>query len=115
MLLRVPVIDLGEPEVAIGWLRERDFTTYLATPDAATPYDSVDFADRTAIVVGNERCGISRPWFDHGFAGASVPMLGAADSLNVSVCASILLYAARTGRLQDTRSPGRAMAPTVRP
>jgi tRNA G18 (ribose-2'-O)-methylase SpoU len=30
-----------------------------------------------------------------GFASTFVPMLGVADSLNVSVCASILLYAAR--------------------
>jgi TrmH family RNA methyltransferase len=95
MLLRVPVIDLGEPADAMVWLRERGFTVYLATADAGTPYHAVDFAERTALVVGNERSGISRPWFDRGFASTSVPMLGAADSLNVSVCASILLYAAR--------------------
>ena len=95
MLLRVPIIDLGEPDAAIGWLRERDFTVYLATPDSATPYHCVEFADRTALVVGNERYGISRPWLTQGFAATSVPMLGVADSLNVSVCASILLYAAR--------------------
>jgi len=96
MLLRVPVLDLGEPDAAVRWLRERDFTVYLATPDgAARPYPDVDFAERTAVVVGSERYGISRPWLDHGFARVSVPMFGAADSLNVSVCASILLYAAR--------------------
>jgi tRNA G18 (ribose-2'-O)-methylase SpoU len=95
MVLRVPIIDLGEPDAAIRWLRERDFTVYLATPDAGTPYHAVDFAERTAIVVGNERSGISRPWLHRGFAATSVPMLGVADSLNVSVCASILLYAAR--------------------
>jgi tRNA G18 (ribose-2'-O)-methylase SpoU len=98
MLLRVPILDLGEPAAAVRWLREREFTTYLATPTAAgRPYHDVDFPERTAIVVGNERYGISREWFDHGFAAVSVPMLGAADSLNVSVCASILLYAARAG------------------
>src|SRR4029079_18202687 len=88
----------GEPDAAIRWLRERDVTVYLATPDAhAHPYPHVEFGPRTAVVVGNERYGISRPWLDHGFARVSVPMFGAADSLNVSVCASILLYAARAG------------------
>src|SRR4029453_9422484 len=29
MLRRVPIIDLGEPDAAIRWLRERDFTVYL--------------------------------------------------------------------------------------
>jgi tRNA G18 (ribose-2'-O)-methylase SpoU len=96
MLLRVPILDLGEPAVAMRWLRERDFTVYLATPgDGARPFHDVEFGARTAIVVGNERFGITREWFDHGLATTTVPMLGAADSLNVSVCASILLYAAR--------------------
>ncbi|MBA2478338.1 MAG: RNA methyltransferase, partial [Sporichthyaceae bacterium] len=49
----------------------------------------------TAIVLGNERYGISRPFYEHGFDRVSVPMLGAADSLNVAISASVLLYEAR--------------------
>jgi len=59
------------------------------------PQPEVDFPERTALVVGNERYGVSPGWFGHGFGRVTVPMFGAADSLNVSVCASILLYAAR--------------------
>lgn len=96
MLLRVPVLDLGEPDLAVAWLRSRGFTVYLATPGAtATPYHGVRFPPRTAVVVGNERYGISPGWLTHGLTAITVPMLGAADSLNVSVSASILLYAAR--------------------
>jgi len=96
MNLRVPVVEFGEPDEAAQWLREHEFGVFLATPGpGALAYHDVAFAARTALVVGNERQGISRPWFDHGFTRVSVPMLGAADSLNVSVCASILLYAAR--------------------
>jgi len=98
MSLRVPVIELGEPDRAADWLRERRFSVYLATPGPdAVAYHDVAFAGRTALVVGNERYGISRPWFAHGFTQVAVPMLGAADSLNVSVSASILLYAALLG------------------
>jgi TrmH family RNA methyltransferase len=64
-------------------------------PDAGAPYYAVEFADRTAVVVGNERYGISSAWLGHGLPVTSVPMFGQADSLNVSVCASILLYAVR--------------------
>ena len=46
-------------------------------------------------MVGNERYGISRPWYDHGFDRVCVPMLGAADSLNVAISASVLMYEAR--------------------
>jgi TrmH family RNA methyltransferase len=54
------------------------------------------FTGRTALVVGNERYGISRPWLHSGLPRITVPMHGRADSLNVSVSASILLYAVRS-------------------
>lgn len=96
MNLRVPVVEFDEPDEAMHWLKQRDFSVYLATTGAdAIPYRNVRFAPRTAVVVGNERTGITRPWLEQGFTQVTVPMLGAADSLNVSVCASIMLYEAR--------------------
>jgi TrmH family RNA methyltransferase len=93
MNLRVPVVEFGEPDEAAEWLLAHGFTVYLATTgDAAVPYRQVVYPLRTALVVGNERYGISRPWHAYGFTPVTVPMLGTADSLNVSVCASILLY-----------------------
>jgi len=109
MVLRVPVLDLGEPDRAAAWLRERRFGVYLATPGAdAVPYHDVRFPARTAVVVGNERYGISPAWFAHGLPAITVPMLGAADSLNVSVSASILLYAARASVAGWATPPRRA-------
>jgi tRNA G18 (ribose-2'-O)-methylase SpoU len=97
MNLRVPVVEFGRPSDAAGWLGEHGFTVHLATVAAgAADYRDVPFQGRTALVVGNERYGISPGWFEHGFAQVTVPMLGRADSLNVSVSASILLYAARS-------------------
>jgi len=96
MNLRVPTIEFASPDAAAVWLRDRGFAVHLATtgPDARD-YGSVPFRGRTAVVVGNERYGISRPWFTYGFAEVTVPMHGRADSLNVSVSASILLYEVR--------------------
>lgn len=97
MNLRMPVIEFAEPDDAALWLRDRGFNVYLATVGVdAIDYHDIAFRGRTALVVGNERYGISKPWFAHGFPKVTVPMLGKADSLNVSVSASILLYAART-------------------
>lgn len=96
MNLRIPVLDFDEPDDAIDWLRGNGFEVYLATPGpSAVEYHGVGFAGRTAIVVGNERKGITAPWFGRGFAEVTVPMRGHADSLNVAVSAAILLYAAR--------------------
>jgi len=99
MILRVPVLEFAEPDQAALWLRARGFTVHLATPGRhAVAYREVAFAGRTALVVGNERAGISRPWFGHGFAEVTVPMQGRADSLNVAVSAAVLLYAAAAAR-----------------
>jgi TrmH family RNA methyltransferase len=96
MNLRVPIVEFDEPAEAVTWLSERGFTVYLATTGTdAVPYRRLDYPARTAVVVGNERYGLSPAWRAHGFTKVQVPMLGAADSLNVSVCASILLYEAR--------------------
>ncbi len=94
-VLTVPSIEIEQPDDVVRWLRERDFTVYLADTDQARPYREVPYGGRTAIVVGNERYGISRPFYEHGFDRVSVPMLGAADSLNVAISASVLLYEAR--------------------
>jgi TrmH family RNA methyltransferase len=96
MNLRVPTIEFASPDLAVSWLRAQGFAVHLATTGRdARDYSSVPFRGRTAIVVGNERYGISQPWFTYGFAEVTVPMLGRADSLNVSVSASILLYEIR--------------------
>ena len=108
MNLRVPVVEFDDPYEAVRWLRRRRFDVHLATTGpAATPYHQVVFGPRTALVVGNERHGVSTPWREHGFAEVTVPMLGAADSLNVAVTASILLYEvrSRTGFATDPRQP----------
>jgi tRNA G18 (ribose-2'-O)-methylase SpoU len=114
MNLRVPVVEFDDPHEAVRWLRRRRFDVHLATtgPDA-TPYHELAFGPRTALVVGNERHGVSAPWREHGFTEVTVPMLGAADSLNVAVTASILLYEvrSRTGFATDQHrpvSPGRS-------
>lgn len=45
--------------------------------------------------VGSERFGLSPAWLEKGFRRVAIPMLGAADSLNVAAAAAILLYEAR--------------------
>ncbi len=99
MNLRVPVIEFAEPADAARWLRDRHFAVFLATvsPDA-TPYQQVRFGRRTAVVVGNERKGITPPWFEHAVDKITIPMHGRADSLNVAVSASILMYGIRERR-----------------
>lgn len=95
MSVRVPHIEFEDTDEAIRWLTERHVTVYLADTDESVNYRRIDYTGRTALVVGSERYGITQPWYQHGFRRVGVPMLGYADSLNVSVSASVLLYEAR--------------------
>ena len=95
MNIRVPAVEFDEVDGAISWLSGHGFTVYLADTDDSQNYRGGDYRGRTAIVVGSERYGISPPWQAAGFRRVGIPMLGCADSLNVAVCAAVLLYEAR--------------------
>ena len=95
MCLTVPSVEFDDVADAIEWLRGNGFAVYVADTDDARPYRAVDYRGRVAFVVGSERYGVSKDWYEPDFGRVAVPMLGRADSLNVSVSASILLYEAR--------------------
>jgi|ERR1022692_2522208 TrmH family RNA methyltransferase len=95
MSLTIPHVEFDQPDEAIAWLKQRGCTVYLADTDATEHYRHIDYSGRTALVLGNERYGISKPWYEHGFPCVSIPVLGHADSLNVAISGSVLLYEAR--------------------
>ncbi|WP_216214803.1 TrmH family RNA methyltransferase [Amycolatopsis aidingensis] len=95
MSIKVPSLDFDEVGDAITWLKRNQFRVFIADTDDSVNYRKLDYQGRTALVVGSERFGVSRPWYDAGFQRVGIPMLGSADSLNVSVSASVLLYEAR--------------------
>lgn len=95
MSIKVPSLDFDEVGDAISWLERNRFRVYIADTDDSVNYRKPDYRGRTALVVGSERFGVSAPWYEAGFQRVGIPMLGSADSLNVSVSASVLLYEAR--------------------
>jgi TrmH family RNA methyltransferase len=75
------------------WLRERAIRVV-----AARDYREADLRGPLAIVVGSEAAGLGQEWLADEVEGVRLPMLGRADSLNVSAAAAILLYEARRQR-----------------
>jgi tRNA G18 (ribose-2'-O)-methylase SpoU len=55
-------------------------------------YRDADYRGPLAIVVSSERDGLHGFWRDAADVVVSIPMLGAADSLNVGHAAALLLY-----------------------
>jgi len=92
-LFTVPVAEATTDE-AIGWLRSRGIRILAATPHATTLYTDADMTGPTAIALGAEQNGLSEIWMQAADARVRIPMLGRADSLNVSASATILLYEA---------------------
>ena len=84
----------------ISWLTDQGISIVVARVDGSVPYDQVDYRGPLAIVLGSEAHGLAGTWLGPGIQAVSLPMLGIADSLNVSAAAAILLYEARRQRLR---------------
>jgi RNA methyltransferase, TrmH family len=88
--LRVPIVEADAP-TALARLRGADYRI-LGADMAGTDVGAVPGAPRTALVLGNEGAGISASLREQLDGTVSVPIRGAAESLNVGVAAGILLY-----------------------
>lgn len=86
-------------EEALAWLKSRQITTCAAELKAAEFYHTVDFRMPSAIVMGTEADGLTEFWLKHADKRIKIPMMGAIDSLNVSVSTAILTFEARRQRL----------------
>ncbi len=96
MILTMRVLDFERTEDAISWLQSNNVNVYLADTDDAKNYRSFDYSStHTAFVLGSERYGIPKWWYKAGCERVFIPMLGSADSLNVSISAAVFLFEAR--------------------
>ena len=96
-LFTVPVATGSSREI-LEFLRERDMQVLGAALGDSKRYDLVDYTKPTAIVVGTESTGLTAFWMQHCDSRVAIPMLGAIDSMNVSVAASILIFEAKRQR-----------------
>ena len=93
----VPIAAAPTADV-LAMLQRSAVRIVAARVDAKALYTDVDLRGPAAIVVGNEAGGLSSAWSASDVTAVRLPMLGKADSLNVSAAAAILLYEARRQR-----------------
>jgi TrmH family RNA methyltransferase len=79
---------------ALTWLRGRGIRILAARVDAEGLYSDADLRGPLAIVLGSEAAGLSDGWRAPDVEAVRLPMLGVADSLNVSATAAVLAYEA---------------------
>lgn len=98
-VFRMP-LAVASSEAAIDWCARHGRRVIAAIPGGTRLWHEADLAGPTAIVLGSEAHGLSAAWPDAAQAGrityetVRLPMLGIADSLNVSATAAILIYEA---------------------
>ncbi|GHO44221.1 TrmH family RNA methyltransferase [Ktedonospora formicarum] len=90
-LFALPVIE-SDIDTTFTWLKHHQFQIVTTNPEASISFRQARYSKRTAIVMGNEREGISHAWFEHHDLSVSIPMRGRADSLNVGNAAVLMLY-----------------------
>ena len=93
----VPVARETNLRRAIDRMKEAGVWVYAAEVGGTT-YTGLDLAGPAALVLGSEGRGVRRLVREGCDGAVSIPMLGAVESLNVSVAAAILLYEARRQR-----------------
>jgi 23S rRNA (uridine2479-2'-O)-methyltransferase len=110
-LFTVPVVRCASHREVAEWLaarRAQGWPVVLAGADEhgdRAVFDA-DFTGPTLLVVGNEGTGLSSAWRDLSDCLVSIPMTGAASSLNAANAATAILYEAARQRILAQRNPG---------
>lgn len=99
-------IAAASSDATVAWLGDRGLRVVAARVDAERLYTDADLTGPLAIALGAEADGLTGAWSDPAVEAVRLPMLGVADSLNVSVSAAILLYEARRQRSGTSRIGG---------
>ena len=97
-MFSVPIVEASSDE-ALAWLKAKGFKILAATPHAEKLHFEVDLTGNVAIALGAEQYGLTAKWMDGAELRVRIPMLGLADSLNVSAAATILVYEAVRQRI----------------
>ena len=91
-------IATGSTSEIIAFLKSKHINIYCAALQASVNYDTQNFTQPTAIVVGTEATGLSGEWLKNATQNIIIPMEGHIDSMNVSVAAGILIFEAKRQR-----------------
>jgi len=109
-LFALPVVRTPGPREVAAWVaaqRARGCPIVLAATDERGDRDvfDFDFTQPVLLLAGNEGTGLSAAWRELSDVVVSIPMAGAASSLNAANAASIFLYEASRQRRPARKRP----------
>ena len=94
----VPIVDVVNISRALTELKELGVWTIGLAGDATESYETVDWTQPSAVVLGAEGAGLRRLVRETCDLVVSIPLAGHVESLNVSVAAGVVLFEAARQR-----------------
>ncbi|MDD2481189.1 MAG: RNA methyltransferase [Lutispora sp.] len=91
-IFHIPIMSDIDLEPMLSMFEEMGVLTLATVPHGGTPCHDIEYADKNAILIGNESKGLPDNLIDMIKAKASIPMIGRAESLNAGVAASVMMY-----------------------
>jgi len=76
----------------MAFLKREKIQITATSPASPQRYTEADLKQSLAIIVGSEQLGLSPEWLEAADLTLKIPMLGAADSLNVASATTLMLY-----------------------
>lgn len=73
-------------------LKSEGFKICVTSLQSSKPIDQVDWSQPTALVLGNEKDGVSQEMLESAEERIIIPMAGFVQSLNISVAGAVCLY-----------------------
>lgn len=97
-LFHVPVVNGGDPADVLRRLGEWGLRRLGAVAGRGSDYTAADLVGPTALVLGNEACGLPDSTAALLDGEITIPMTGRAESLNVGMAAAVLCFEAARQR-----------------
>lgn len=94
-LFSVPVMQVPEVEALLAWADARGVTVIATSDRGATSYWEARYVTPLLLLMGSEAHGLPDAVLQRVPLTVRIPMRGTADSLNLGVATSLLLYEVR--------------------
>jgi len=91
-IFRVPFLYVEDTLATMKLLQEHGVKLYAAYLSGSEQYDKITYANRSAIMIGNEANGLLPETAEAADVRVRIPMAGELESLNAAVAAAILMY-----------------------
>ena len=94
-VFRVPFLYVEDTLATMKLLQKHGVKLYAAYLSGSEEYDKIPYANRCAIMIGNEANGLLPETAEAADVRVRIPMAGELESLNAAVAAAILMYHSR--------------------